>query len=85
MHNAAVLMFKVHSGMAPPYVRYLVNRAPVLYVWNNYVLPLTRINLYKTSFAFFWAISLELSSSENENVESVCGFKINLRKILMGK
>ena len=32
IHNAAVLMFKVHSGMAPPYVRYLVNRAPVLYV-----------------------------------------------------
>ena len=37
---------------------------------NNYVLPRTRIYLYKMSFALLWVICLELSSSENEDVQA---------------
>ena len=78
-------MFEVHMGLTPRYVSDLLNRAPVRYGSNNYVLPRTRIDLYKTSFAFFWAISLELSSSKMKTYKSVHGFKINLGKILMDK
>ena len=52
MYNAAVLMFKEHMGLAPQHVCDLLNRAPARYWSNNYALPLTRIDLYETSFAF---------------------------------
>ena len=51
MYKTAVLMFKVHMGLALQYVSDLLNRAPARYGSNNYVLPRTRIYLYKTSFA----------------------------------
>ena len=38
---------------------------------KNYVLPRTRIDLYE--FCVLWVICLELSSSENENVQ-VCAW-----------
>ena len=53
MYYTAVLMFRVHMGLTPGYVSDLLNRAPVQYGLNNYVLPQTRNYLYKTSFAFF--------------------------------
>ena len=52
MNNTAVLIFKEHMGLAPHYVGDLLNTAPARYGSNNYVLPRTRIDLYKTSFAF---------------------------------
>ena len=52
LYNTAVLMFKLHMGWAPQYVCDLLNRAPARYESKNYVLPRTRIDLYKMSFAF---------------------------------
>ena len=51
VYNTAVLMFKMHMGLALQYVCDLLNRAPARYESNNYALPRTRIELYKTSFA----------------------------------
>ena len=78
-------MFKVHMGLAPQYVRNLLNRAPVWYGSNNYVLPRTRIDLYKTSFAFSGPSVWNSLPPKMKTYKSVCGFKINLRKILMDK
>ena len=71
VYNTAMLMFKIHMGWAPQYVCDLLNRAPARYESKNYVLPRTRIDLYE--FCVLWVICLELSSSENENVQ-VCAW-----------
>ena len=60
VYNTAVLMFKVRMGWAPQYVCDLLNRAPIRYeyLFLNYVLPHTRIDLNKMSFAFTTRLSL---------------------------
>ena len=85
MYNTAVLMFKVHMDLTPRYVSDLLNRAPVRYGANNYVLPRTRIDLYKTSFAFSGPSVWNPLPPKMKTYKSVRGFKINLRKILMDK
>ena len=85
MYNTAVLMFKVHMGLTPRYVSDLLNRAPVRFGSNNYVLPRTCIDLCKTSFAFSGPSVWNSLPPKMKTYKSVCGFKINLRKILMDK
>ena len=65
MYNRVVLMFKVDMGLAAQYVCDLLNRAPAQHGSNNYVLPRTRIELYKTSFCILLVFGLELSSFKN--------------------
>ena len=84
MYNTAVLMFKVHMGLTPRYVSDL-NRAPVRYGSNNYVLPRTNIDLYQTSFAFSGPSVWNSLSPKMKTYKSVRGFKINLRKNIMDK
>ena len=45
-------MFEMHMGWVPQYVRDRLDSEPARYGLNNYVLPRTRIDLYKMSFAF---------------------------------
>ena len=85
MYNTAVLMFKVHMGLIPRYVSGLLNRAPARYGSNNYVLPLTRIDLYKTSFAVSGPSVWNSLPPKMKTYKSVHGFKTDLRKILMDK
>ena len=54
MYNTTVLNLKVYIDLAPKSVCVLRNRAPARYGSNTYILPSTRIDLYKTSFAFSW-------------------------------
>ena len=85
MYNTAVLMFKVHMGLTPRYVSDLLNRASVRYGSNNYVLPRTRTDLYKTSFAFSGPSVWNSLPPKMKTYKSVRGFRINLCKILMDK
>ena len=78
-------MFKVHMDLIPRYVSDLLNRTPVRYGSNNYVLPRTRIDLYKTSFAFSGPSVWNSLPPKMKMSKYVHGFKINLRKILMDK
>ena len=82
MYNTAVLMFKVYMGLAPQYVCDLLNRAPARYGSNKYVLPRTRVDLYRTSFAFSGSSVWNSLPSRMKMYKSVVGFKINLRKFL---
>ena len=84
MYNTAVLMFKVHMGLAPQYVCDL-NRAPARYGSNKYVLPRTRVDLYKTSFAFSRSSVWNSLLPKTKMFKSVRGFKINLRKFIFNK
>ena len=85
LYNTAVLMFKVHVGLAPHYVCDLLNRAPARYGSNNYVLPSTRIDLYKMSFAFSGSSVWNSLLPKMKTYKSVRAFKINRRKILFNK
>ena len=83
MYNTAVLMVKVHMGLASQYLGDLLNRAPARYGSNNYDLPRTPIDLYE--LCILWLIGLELSPPKMKTCKSVRGFKVNLRKILFNK
>ncbi|WP_419598339.1 reverse transcriptase domain-containing protein [Thiolapillus sp.] len=85
VYNTAVLMFKVHMGLAPQYVCDLLNRAPARYGSNKYVLPRTRVDLYKTSFAFSGSSVWNSLPPKIKMYKSVRGFKVNLRKFLFNK
>ena len=85
MYNTAVLMFKVHMGWAPQYVCDLLNRAPARHESKNYVLPRTRIDLYKMSFAFSGSSVWNSLPPKMKTYRSVRGFKVGLRKILIDK
>ena len=85
MYNTAVLMFKVHMGLAPQYVCDLLKRAPARYGSNKYALPRTRVDLYKTSFAFSGSSVWNSLPPKMKMYKSVRGFKINLRKFLFNK
>ena len=82
MYNTAVLMFKVPLGLTPQYVCDLLNRAPARYGSNICVLHRTRIDLYKTSFAFSVSSVWNSLPPKMKTYKSAHGFKINLRKIL---
>ena len=86
VYNTAVLMFKVNMGWAPQYVCDLLNRAPARYEFKkNYVLPRTRIGLYKMSFAISWSSVWNSLPPKMKMYKSVRGFKVGLRKILIDK
>ena len=85
MYNTAMLMFKVHTGLTLRYVSDLLNRATVRYGSNNYVLPRTCIDLCKTSFAFSGPSVWNSLPPKMKTYKFMRGFRINLRKILMGK
>ena len=50
-YNKAVLMYKVHNNSAPQYLKQLVTPATRRYGSCNYVLPNTRVDMYRSSFA----------------------------------
>ena len=82
-YNKIILMFKVHINMAPPYLNEFIQKAPARYSSENYILPHVRIDLYKSSFAFFgpsiWN-SLPLSL---KRCQLVSQFKSKVRKFLL--
>ena len=82
-YNKMVLMFKVHSQIAPPYLAEFVQAATKRYNSNNYILPHVRIDLFKSSFAFYgptvWN-SLPTSVKESQSLKS---FKSGILKLLL--
>ena len=50
--NLAVLVYKARHGLAPKYIEGLLSSSITRYDSNKYILPRTRIDLYKSSFAF---------------------------------
>ena len=51
-YNKAILMYKVHNDLAPKYLTSLVTPPIQRYGSSKYILPYTRIDKYKSSFAF---------------------------------
>lgn len=81
--NKCVLMYKVHIGQAPPYLGDILQQAPARYGSNNYRLPLPRIDLYKTSFAFAGSSVWNCLPAEMKTCPSLHSFKSKLRTTLI--
>jgi hypothetical protein len=52
IYNTAMLMYKLRDNKAPIYLNNLVTPASERYGSEKYILPLPRVDMYKTSFAF---------------------------------
>ena len=67
------------------YATFLTERMLVMSKKTNYVLPRTRIDLYKMSFASTGSSVWNAVSPKMKPYKSVRGFKVGLHKILIDK
>jgi hypothetical protein len=78
--NKTILMYKVHNDLAPKYLSKLMIRASCRYGSNNYILPRTRIDLFKTSFAFSGASIWNSLPHNIKMCSSLSSFKCAIKK-----
>ena len=79
-NNTALLIFKIKLNLAPSYLNIFLHIASDRYASHKYILPKTRIDLFKSSFSFqgpsIWN-SLPLNIKESASFPA---FKIALKK-----
>ena len=80
--NTAVLVYKVKHGLAPKYIERLLTSSDNRYGSNKFILPKTRIDLFKTSFAFSGASVWNTLPVNVQSSGSLCSFKRNTKKHL---
>ena len=82
LYNGCVLMHKIHNGKSPSYLLTLFTRARIGSRANLYILPLPRIDLFKSSMSFWGAHIWNNLSSSIKNCSSLFSFKIQLKSHL---
>jgi exonuclease III len=82
-YNTAMLMFKVRNNKAPIYLNDLVTSASDRYGSENYILPLPRIDMYKTSFAFTGPSIWNSLPQHLTHCSTIGSFKARLRSFLL--
>lgn len=80
--NASVFMFKVYSRNAPSYIQDLFKHPPGRTRLLNYTLPLPRIDLYKSSFAYWGSQVWNSLPASCKKCQTVSSFKFNVRRHL---
>ena len=63
-YNACIFMYKLHAEEVPTYLQTFFNKAPDRYGSTKYIVPLPRIDLYKTNLSF-WGPSVWNSLPES--------------------
>lgn len=81
--NTAVLVFKARSGLAPLYLKDLLTVSGGKYFSDKYILPQTRIDLYKSSFSFQGANIWNSLPASVRKCQSLGSFKFCLKKHLL--
>ena len=81
--NIALLVYKTRYELAPQYLARLLSRADSRYESNNYILPRTRIDLYKTSFAFSGASVWNSLPVSVRSCTSLLSFKSSAKKYFL--
>jgi hypothetical protein len=79
-YNIAVLMFKVRQGLAPSYLSQFFTEAPARYSSCNFILPRTRVDLYKTSLAFSGSAVWNSLPPNVKSCNSLSTFKSNVKQ-----
>ena len=83
IYNVSLLVFKVLQGRAPPYLSNLLMRSSTQHASLKLLLPLPRIDLYKSSFSFYGSKIWNSLPSHITNSTSVKSFKTKLRDHLL--
>jgi len=81
--NISLLMYKLLHGLAPSYLNAFLTKAPERYGSDNYLLPRTRIDLFKASFSFAGTSMWNSLPSDVKNCKSLFTFKSSLRKYML--
>jgi hypothetical protein len=79
-YNIAVCVFKIRHGLAPSYLSQLFIEAPARYGSYNFILPRTRVDLYKTSLAFSGSAVWNSLPPNIKSCNTLSSFKLNLKK-----
>jgi Reverse transcriptase (RNA-dependent DNA polymerase) len=82
-YNIAILVFKVRKNLAPEYLSVFLTEASSRYGSENYVLPRTRVDLYKTSFSFFGSTVWNSLPLDVKQSNSLRRFKAALKQHLL--
>ena len=82
-YNVSLLIFKVLHGCAPPYLNDLLMRSSTQHTSIKLLLPLPRIDLYKSSFSFYGPKTWNSLPAHVTNSISVKSFKAKLREHLL--
>jgi hypothetical protein len=83
--NTAVQVYKARYGLVPPYVTNLLVTSDNRYDSGKYILPRTRIDLYKSSFAFSGASVWNSLPLKIRNCSKLSLFKAYVKKYLLSK
>jgi hypothetical protein len=81
--NVAVLMFKIKNNMAPPYLQSLLIPSTDRYNSDRYLCPKTRVDIYKSSFAFSGPYVWNTIPINIKSVNSLQSFKSSLKHYLL--
>jgi retron-type reverse transcriptase len=81
--NTAVLMFKVKNNMAPPYLQSLLTPSTDRYGSDRYLCPKTRVDIFKSSFAFSGPFIWNTIPICIKSVNSLQTFKSSLKYHLL--
>ena len=82
VYNKAVYMYKVFNENVPSDIITLFQKGLHSYRSQNFILPLSRIDLYKTSFAFSGASVWNALPTSIKNIRTLRNFKKGLFQYL---
>lgn len=82
VYNGCILMYKIYYDMAPNYLNSFFHKARAENRCLLYILPLPRIDLYKSSLAFWGAKIWNNLPTHYKKSISLTSFKFNLRNHL---
>ena len=83
LYNKAIFMYKVFHNITPKIISSLFQKAPLRYNSLNFIVPPTRIDLVKTSFAFSGSTLWNSFSTLIKTSPCLSAFKRNLSNRLM--
>jgi hypothetical protein len=78
--NTAVLVYKARNALVPAYVHNLLVNSDNRYASGKYILPRTRIDLYKTSFSFAGASIWNSLQLKARSCKTLSSFKSSVKK-----
>ena len=81
-YNKAIITHKIYLNLCPPYLKKLIQRAPNRYGSKKLILPLPRIDLFKTSFSYSGPKTWNSLPNSISSATSLTLFKKQLHKYL---
>ena len=82
LYNKSIIMYKVWNGDLPSYLTTVFRKATARYHSSNFILPLTRIDLFKRSLMFSGASCWNTLPSNVKNCKSLKSFRNNVYQYL---